>query len=227
MRKIYFRTVLLIVLLASVLNAWHVLAQSASFTASADTVCQGNCITFSNTSTGTIDSIIWFINGVTISNPDSNITTACFSMAGNDTVMIFDFDSGRIDTASLIVHINPVPSPIIGLNAFCNNSPPYSTTLVDTTTSGIWSSSDTTIEIVDSIGVVRNGVVGFVVDDSATIMYTLPTGCSASMTVYDRMCEQVQEVMHYGSDIEIFPIPSPSPPQKRLQKWPLPIFSAR
>jgi len=88
-------------------------AQTATFSVSADTVCQDSCITLINTSTGHVDSIKWYIGGVTLSNAHSDTITACFLSAGVHSVYIFVYDSGRVDTATRIVTIKQKPHPII------------------------------------------------------------------------------------------------------------------
>ena len=94
-------------------------AQTASFTVSADTVCQDSCITFINTSTGTIDSIRWYIPGVTLANPHSDTINVCFTLAGNDTVKLYTFHAGMADSVTHVATIKRTPHPIYDWTCDC------------------------------------------------------------------------------------------------------------
>ena len=197
------RTLLMLLLIVPVLAK----AQTASFTVSADTVCQDSCITLINTSTGPRDSLKWFVLGDASGDPLEDTVTVCFHSSGSDTVKLFVFHSGTIDTAIRVVFINPIPSPITGFPVFCNNHPPFSTTLHDVTHGGTWSSSDTAIEVVDSNGVVTSKpIISWI--DSAFIFYTLPTGCSVSLRVFDESCEGVPIVSNGNDKITLYPNPT-------------------
>ncbi|MBX2907868.1 MAG: Ig-like domain-containing protein [Taibaiella sp.] len=79
---------------------------------------------------------------------------------------------------SVQVTVQPLPAPITGPGAFCNFS---NATYYDASPGGIWSSSDTSIfTIIDSV----MGVVYGHDTDTANIIYTLPTGCSISKSVF-------------------------------------------
>ncbi len=73
------------------------------------------------------------------------------------------------------VSVSPVPSVITGTAIMCAGS---TSTLIDSVAGGSWSSSNGAIATVGSTGVVT-GVSG----GSATITYTLPTGCTATRAV--------------------------------------------
>ena len=103
MKRILFALLLLVPIYTS--------AQTASFTATADTICQNGCITFVNTSTGTIDSIRWFINGITLSYPHSDTINVCFPLAGTDTVVLFAYGIGGANTSSKVIRIKATPHP--------------------------------------------------------------------------------------------------------------------
>ena len=86
-------------------------AQTVSFTVNADTVCQDSCITLINTSTGPVDSIRWVVYGDTAAIPHHDTITVCFPSAGIDSVRLYVYDTGRIDSATRTVHVNPAPHP--------------------------------------------------------------------------------------------------------------------
>ncbi len=79
---------------------------------------------------------------------------------------------------SVQVTVNPLPGPITGSDAFCNYS--Y-TTYLNATPGGTWSSADTNIIRVENV---TTGLVYSKAVDTTDIIYTLPTGCTASKRVY-------------------------------------------
>jgi len=94
-------------------------ATEANFTVSNYSVCHDDsCITFTNISTGAIDSIRWFVHGVTIADPHSDTINVCFP-SESDTVKLYVFGSGGIDSAAKVVTIHPVPHPTIDTSCFC------------------------------------------------------------------------------------------------------------
>ena len=77
-------------------------------------------------------------------------------------------------TATTTVTVNSNPGPISGPSSGCIG---FTATLSDGTTGGTWSSSDNTIVSIGS----SSGFLTAVSNGSATINYTLGTGCLASM----------------------------------------------
>lgn len=78
--------------------------------------------------------------------------------------------------AYAVVTVNPLPSPITGSNSVCLGS---STTLSSSTPGGTWTSNTpATLSIDPSTGVATGNIVG-----SATVTYTLPTGCIRTYTM--------------------------------------------
>ncbi len=78
--------------------------------------------------------------------------------------------------ASTTVTVNSLPLAISGDPHICVG---YTTTLSDATNGGAWSSSNTSIATVDpSLGIVSGSAFG-----TATITYTLPTGCGITQVV--------------------------------------------
>ncbi len=81
----------------------------ASFTASSSSVCQGTSITFTNTSTGSPDSVRWTINGGTPSTSTSATTIqSTFNTAGTYTISLVVYKAGVASTPfTSSVSINP------------------------------------------------------------------------------------------------------------------------
>ena len=77
---------------------------------------------------------------------------------------------------SAIVTINPLPDTITGTAVVCEGS---TTALSNATTGGTWSSVDVTIATVDA----TTGVVTGILAGATDVIYTLPTGCGATITV--------------------------------------------
>ena len=88
----------------------------ASMTASATTACEDSCITFTNTSTGTVDSFKFSCPGATIATATTSPASICFPNSGNQTVKIYLYSGGvKVDSASTAVSITPSPRPTITL----------------------------------------------------------------------------------------------------------------
>jgi len=88
-------------------------AQTASFTVSTGTVCQDSCVTLINTSIGTIDSIRWVIIGNTTAIPHNDTVTVCLLSAGIDSVKLYVYDTGRVDSSMQVLRIKHMPRPTI------------------------------------------------------------------------------------------------------------------
>lgn len=110
----------------------------------------GGAWTSSNTAVATVGSTSGVVTGVSAGT--SNITYAI----GTCTVMA-------------TVTVNPLPAAITGTPVVCVG---FTTTLADATPAGTWSSSNTAIATVGTSGIVTGVLSG-----TATISYTLPTGC--------------------------------------------------
>lgn len=77
-----------------------------------------------------------------------------------------------------VVTVDPTPQPINGITSICNT---VSTVLTDSTAGGYWSSSDPSVATISSTGAVTD--VDSTLGASATITYTLPTGCFVTTIV--------------------------------------------
>ncbi|MBX2905864.1 MAG: T9SS type A sorting domain-containing protein [Taibaiella sp.] len=87
---------------------------SASMTSSGTTICEDSCLTFTNTSTGTVDSARWSSPGNTITTTSSSLATICFLNSGTQVVKLYLYNGGtRVDSASTTITVNPAPSPVV------------------------------------------------------------------------------------------------------------------
>jgi gliding motility-associated-like protein len=82
---------------------------------SSTSVCDGNCINFSDASTGSPTSWSWtFQGGTPPTSTQQNPGTVCFSGAGMDTVTLVVSNSNGSNTAISVITVNPVPVAIAG-----------------------------------------------------------------------------------------------------------------
>lgn len=86
----------------------------ASMTASGTTSCEDSCLTFTNTSTGTVDSARWSSPGNTITTTSSSPATICFPNSGVQVVKLYLYNGGvRVDSASTSITVKAAPHPVI------------------------------------------------------------------------------------------------------------------
>ncbi len=89
-------------------------AISASMTVTATTVCEDSCLTFTNTSTGSVDSFRFVCAGATIASPGVSPCSVCFPNPGSYTVKLYLYNGGvKVDSASSAITVNPAPHPVI------------------------------------------------------------------------------------------------------------------
>ncbi len=85
-----------------------------SFTLSpSSTVCEDSCVTFTNTTTGPVDSFRWSMPGITIATPHASPVSICFTTAATYTMTLTVYHSGTSYTATHTVTVNPAPHPVI------------------------------------------------------------------------------------------------------------------
>ena len=137
--------------------------QSPTTILGSSTVCAGSTITLSDATTGgtwsssntnraTIDPNTGIVSAITNGN-----TTITYSMPGSCTT-------------TTVVTINPIPNSITGTTNACTGA---SSTLNDGTGGGTWTSSNTSVATVNTTTKTVYGVTA----GSATVSYTLATGC--------------------------------------------------
>jgi hypothetical protein len=131
-------------------------------------ICVGSSSTLSNAVTGgtwtsggptvaTIDAVSGVVSGVAVGTADITYTDGT-------------------DFAYAIVTVNALPAPITGVAATCAGS---TSTLVDVTAGGLWTSTNPSVASIDFATGVATGVAA----GTATISYVIPSGC-ASVVVF-------------------------------------------
>jgi len=157
----------------------------AAFSISAnpgDTVCSGIPVTFSTTSSATIISYEWLVNGTIVSTagssytylPSSGDSVRCIVSAskGNctgDTIM-------SSNTIKMVVDPILPPSPIAGAPELCQGA---TSVLTDSISGGTWASSNTAVATVGP----HTGGVACIAVGIDTMSYTISTGCSVFKTI--------------------------------------------
>ncbi len=146
-------------------------------------VCAGSAITMSNATNGGS----WSVDNTLVAGINSSGTLS--GIAPGTAVVTYKLPTSCM--ASRTVTVDPLPATISGLKNICLND---QVTLSDASPGGTWSSSSTSISISSSTGLVKGLTPG-----SATVTYTLLTGClrTATLAVYplpdkisttDRVC---------------------------------------
>ncbi len=131
-------------------------------------VCQGLTTTLSTMSGGGT----WESSDPAIAT--IGISTGIVSGIAAGTVVITYTRAGC--PAYTTATVQPLPAPIAGPTQVCVGS---TIALTDITPGGVWSSSATTYATIDP----TSGIVSGILAGSATITYTLPTGCITTMDV--------------------------------------------
>lgn len=129
-------------------------------------VCEGNAIVL----TELVGGGTWSSSAPANASVTSGIVTGL--MAATVTIA---YTMPSCPPATHVVTVNPLPAVITGPTAVCTG---MTTTLMDATPGGAWSSSDPAVTV-SSTGDVTSSVPGI----SATIYYTLPTTCFVSAMV--------------------------------------------
>ncbi len=135
----------------------------------ADSICNGNVITY----TDSVTTGIWSVSNTTLATISSTgvLTTIA---PGRDTIYYTRFAGGDSNRVMHVLRIDDAPAvqPITGASNICVAGV---TTLHDTTTFGVWASSDTTKARISGSGVVTGVAVG-----TATITYTFTNSCGSA-----------------------------------------------
>ena len=151
----------------------------ANFTSSVVTVCAGQTVTYTSTSTGNPTSYSWSFPGgnpatSTMANP-----VVTYSTAGTYSATLIATNTLGSNTVTktnlLIVNALPVVAAITGGNSVCVGS---TLPLSSTTSGGVWTSGTIANATVSSVGLVTGVAAG-----TSTITYSKTvSGCTASQT---------------------------------------------
>ncbi len=137
-----------------------------------DSLCAGSLAPYTETSLGGT----WDVGATTFASvvPTTGVVTG---ISAGVFILTYQLLSGLPGCYQYkTVTVNPLPAAITGPSYVCAD---LTITLTDLTTGGRWSSSDTTLAIIDSLsGFVQGRAAGAV-----TISYTLSTGCSVWTTL--------------------------------------------
>ena len=136
-----------------------------------ESVCAGLTTTLSDgTSGGT-----WSSSDITVATVGSG-TGVVTGIGGGNATITYTLPTGCLATA--IVTVNPLPTAIAGSLSVCTG---LTTSLTDGLTGGTWNSSDIAVATIGSSTGIVNGVS--VTLATATITYTLPTGCTITAVI--------------------------------------------
>lgn len=129
-------------------------------------ICNGNTGTFTDATTGGV----WSSANAVAAISASGVVTALSS-----GIATISYSTNPYCNVAKIITLNPLPAAITGPGSVCEG---LTITLSSATTDGAWSSSNTGIASVDAAGIVSGGTTG-----TATITYTLPTGCLQTVVI--------------------------------------------
>jgi len=153
-------------------------ALATGFSITPNPVCQGNVITFHDSSSSTLSAIsgwMWsFAPGVTST---LRAPTHTYSVSGTYPVTLTVADSrGCSGSVTENVIVNSLPPGIIGSTSACIG---VADTLTDSVRGGIWTSSNTAIATIGSL----NGALSALSPGTSVITYSLGSGCTVSLTI--------------------------------------------
>ncbi|MES2703711.1 MAG: Ig-like domain-containing protein [Bacteroidota bacterium] len=132
-------------------------------------VCAGSTTTLANTTTGGT----WSSSTTSIATVGITSGVVTGVVAGTATIT---YATGTGCRTTAVVTVEPLPAAISGAGSICIGG---SLTLTNTSTGGTWSSSNTAVATIGS----ASGILTAVASGTATITYTLPTGCRVTATV--------------------------------------------
>ena len=142
----------------------------AAVTGGSVAICAGNTVALTETSTGGA----WGSSNTLIATVDA--TGLVTGTGGGVATISYAFGTGC--SASAVVTVNPLPAAIVSSAAVCTGD---NTTFTDASTGGTWSSSNTAVVTIN----IATGAALGLAPGTATITYTLPTGCFITATITD------------------------------------------
>ncbi len=133
-----------------------------------DQTCQGTAIALSETVAGGS----WSSGSPAI----ASVSGAGVVSGLSGGVALISYTKSGCPPVTYPVTINPGPAAITGSTSICTG---ITTTLSSATPGGTWTSSNPSIVVTSTTGMVTSSAIG----SSGTIYYTLPTGCYTSIVV--------------------------------------------
>jgi len=163
---------------------------TASFTASATTICVGDCIDFTNTSTGgPFTTTDWtFTGAVTGTSSVNNPTNICYNTAGSYQVQLFVDNGTGTDTEVQAGYITVVNAPNAGGDGssnVCNNATLNLNTLLSgADPGGTWAetSGSPSGQFTAGTGVLDGN--GLTVGNVYTFTYTVSASCGSDVSTF-------------------------------------------
>lgn len=160
----------------------------ASFTASATTICVGDCIDFTNTSTGGPFTVTdWTFTGAdTPTSGVENPTGICYSTAGSYQVSLSVTDANGTDVETVASYITVVNTPNAGANGssdICNNATLNLNTLLSgADAGGTWAETSGTPsgQFTAGTGVLDGN--GLTPGNVYTFTYTVSASCGSDVS---------------------------------------------
>ncbi len=134
------------------------------------TTCIGSSTTFSDATPGGT----WNCSGTTGIVSVGSVSGVVTGISAGIAIISYSSASGCITTKTITV--NPLPTAITGINTVCIGT---STALFDSTSGGMWTSSNSMLATIGS----GTGLVTGVNAGTATITYATGTGCFATIPV--------------------------------------------
>ncbi|MBK9190312.1 MAG: gliding motility-associated C-terminal domain-containing protein [Crocinitomicaceae bacterium] len=162
----------------------------ASFTASATTICVGDCIDFTNTSTGgPFTATDWtFTGAATATSSANNPTNICYNTAGSFQVALSVTDANGTDVQTTPAFITVVNAPNAGgdgTSNICNNATlDLNTLLSGADAGGTWAETSGTPSGQFTVG---TGVLdgnGLGVGNVYTFTYTVSASCGSDVSTF-------------------------------------------
>ncbi len=145
-----------------------------------DSVCIGAVTTLADPTSsvpGIYGTSTWTSGNLLVAIIDPVTAVVTGVSAGVDTITYSIVLSCGSTSATKVITVNPLPSPITGYTSVCPGS---KITLHDSTPGGTWSSLATSITTIGSTSGIDSGIAAGL----STISYTLSsTGCASSVTV--------------------------------------------
>jgi uncharacterized protein YjdB len=131
-------------------------------------VCTGQILSLSNSTSGGV----WASDNTSVATVGAG-TGAVAGIATGVATISYSLSTGCV--RSIVVTVNPSPSPITGPSQVCAGQ---TISLADATSGGTWSSGTTSVAGISAAGVLSGVVAG-----TSMVSYTLANGCRATTIV--------------------------------------------